>query len=154
MLKLIVVGFAIAAFFLQSLIVPTVATVTFQPDTTLTEVVDLLNAHDTWAENNNFTIRTGSGFYYRKDSMSIQEREYAIWVAKLTFAELNHETPDPLTVACVATNNCGDITITQIKLLNPPNALLETSLVTASEAHRDLHPFFYQNLPLGPQRAP
>lgn len=125
------------------------ATIIFQPDTTLSQVVDLLNANDAWPHNGNFVTTNGSGFLYKHNGTPIHEREYAVWVAQLTFAELNHETPDPAIVTCVAANDCPDVTIQEITLINPSAPLLDAPIVAQSRAHREVHPFFQENLRLG-----
>lgn len=133
-------------------LVPSITTITFTPGTPLSQVVDLLNQHNTWAEGDNFVLENGDGFFYLQNSMTVAEREQAVWLARRTLAHLdNIPVPDEVTT-CIASKTCP-VTIAKITLLNPPSTLLDAPSIAASEAHRDLHPFFYQNLPLGPQRV-
>ncbi len=73
-------------------LVPSVATITFQPDTTLTQVVALLNTQNTWAENNNFTIRPGLQFAYKQGSTSVADLENELWQIQGSFADLDKKT--------------------------------------------------------------
>jgi hypothetical protein len=149
MLKLLFALPLITLALFTNTLIPSMTTVTFQPDTTLTQVIELLNANNSWPHHGNFVTTNGSGFLYKQNGASIHEREYAVWVAQLTFAELNQETPDPAIVACVAANNCPDITIKQITLINPSVTLLDAPIVAQSHAQREVHPFFRENLRLG-----
>lgn len=154
MIKLYAMSVLVVAALGLNWITPTVAQVTFAPGTTLGQVVDLLNEHDTWAAGDNFRVDDRGGFFYFKGSMSVAVREQAFWRTQLTVAELNKEAADPAIVACVAAQNCGSVTITRIKLLNPPDALLASSLVATTTSQREMHPFFRQLLapgrPVGP----
>jgi len=149
MIKLLFALPLIALALFTNTLIPAVTTITFQPNTTLTQVVDLLNANNDWPHNGNFVTTNDSGFFYKQNGTPIHEREYAVWVAQLTFAELNHETPDPAIVTCVATNNCPDVTIKEITLINPSAPLLNAPIVAQSRAHRQVHPFFQENLRIG-----
>lgn len=134
--------------------VPTVARVTFAPDTTLAQVVDLLDEYNTWAAGDNFRIDERGGFFYFKGGMSVAEREQAIWRVELAMAEVDKREADPAIVACVAAQNCGPVMVSGIKLLNPPAGLLASPLVAAENSSRELHPFFRQLLLPGRPLAP
>jgi hypothetical protein len=149
MLKFILTISLIAAAFFANMAVPQVATVTFAPDTTLQQVVDLLNQHNTWADDDIFiTNPEGDGFFYIKGSMSVAERQEATWVNRRTSAHLD-KIPVPQKVTdCIASRTCP-VTITRVTLLNPPAAILNAPIVAATETHRELHPFFQHLLAPG-----
>lgn len=147
MIKLLFALPLIALALFTNTLVPAVTTITFQPDTTLTQVVALLNDNNTWAENNNFTIHEGLQFYYRQESMNIAERQKAVWQTRLGLAEINNQPAEAAILTCL-TNDCP-VTIQKITLLNPPAALLDAPIIAAKESHRDLHPFFRENRILG-----
>lgn len=150
MIKFFLTITLIAAAFFANMTIPQVATVTFAPDTTLSQVVDLLNQHNTWADDDIFiTTQDGSqGFFYFKDSMPVAEREEGIWITQRTFAHLDKRAIPQQVTDCIATKNCP-VTIAHITLLNPPATLLDAPIIASSETHRDLHPFFRQILGLG-----
>lgn len=154
MVKLVLSVALLTLALFANTIVPSVVTVTFHPDTTLTQVVDLLNKHDTWANDDIFLITPdgSQGFFYFKDSMTVSTRERAVWAVRQSMATLDGETPSADMMAC-AQNGCA-VPITRITLINPPAVLLDNPIIAESEAHRDIHPFFWQILGLGRRWAP
>lgn len=148
---LITLAFVVTALLSNSLF-PSVSTVTFRSNTTLTEVVDLLNANNTWAYNENFVIGNGLGFFYFKDSMSIAAREHAVWQGQRGLDEINGQAPDPVVIACI--EKACPVSIAQITLLNPSTTLLESPLIASSHSHRQPHPFFLQGRILGRPQEP
>lgn len=140
----------------SNVLIPNVATVTFQPNTTLNQVVDLLNQHNTWPEGQSFTIGNGMGFFFFKDSMSVAEREHEVWLGRQGMDEINGKSLDPTVIACAQApigHGCP-VLIEKIVLLNPPASLLDMSIVASSKERRQLHPFFRKALNLGPPPAP
>ena len=132
-------------------LVPAITTITFQANTTLAQVVDLLNKNNTWATDNNFTIHEGLQFYYQQESMSISEREKAVWETRIGLAEINNQPAEAAILTCL-TNDCP-VTIQQITLVNPPAALLNAPIIAAQDSHRALHPFFGRSNHLGAHRV-
>lgn len=142
MIKFFLAISLITAPFFANWAVPQVSTVTFAPNTTLQQVVDLLNQNNTWSHDDIFlTNPEGDGFFYFKDSMSVAEREQATWINRRTSAHLDKRLVSQQVTTCIATKDCP-VTITRITLLNPPATLLAAPIVAASQTHRDLHPFF------------
>jgi hypothetical protein len=147
MIKLLFAIPLIALALFTNTLVPAVTTVTFQPDTTLAQVVALLEDNDTWANGNNFTIQEGLQFYYRQGGMSIEERQKAVWQTRQGLAEINNQPTEAAILDCLA-KDCP-VTIQKITLLNPSTNLLSAPIIASNEARRQLHPFFQENQLLG-----